>query len=98
MHDSCFIVELGSTGITSPRSLQELGDEGLSRWEELAVAANKEIVWVDGHYRGYIRLEITHDGAHADFVTVTNIETRDYETRIVHSMDIEHSDGTLRYT
>jgi len=90
-------VELGSTGITSPRSLQALGDEGLSRWEELSVAANKEIVWVEGHYRGFIRLEITHDGARADFVTVTNIETRDYESRIVHSMDIEHSDGTLRY-
>jgi len=90
-------VELGSTGITSPRSLLSIGDEGLSRWEELAVAANKEIVWVEGHYRGFIRLEVTHDGAHADFVTVTNVESRDYEKKIVHSMDIESSNGNLRY-
>ena len=54
-------------------------------------------MWAEGHYRGFIRLDITHDGVHADFVTVTNVETRDYETRIVHSMDIESMDGTLRY-
>ena len=90
-------VELGSTGITSPRSLQVIGDEGLSRWEELAMAENEEIVWAEGHYRGFIRLDVTHDGAHADFIAVTNIESRDYESRIVHSMDIASSDGTLRY-
>lgn len=90
-------IELGSTGITSPRSLLDLGVAGLARWDELVAATNKEIVWAEGRYRGFIRLDITHDGAHADFVTVTNVETRDYETRIVHSVDIESVDGTLRY-
>ena len=90
-------VELGSTGITSPRGLLDLGLDGLARWDALLAANNKEVVWVDGRYRGFIRLDITHDGVHADFVTVTNVETRDYETQIVHSLDIESSNGTLRY-
>jgi alkaline phosphatase D len=90
-------VELGSTGITSPRSLLDLGLDGLARWDTLLAANNKEVVWVDGRYRGFIRLDITHDRVHADFVTVTDIETRDYETRIVHSLDIESTNGTLRY-
>ncbi len=90
-------IELGSTGITSPRSLLALGAAGLARWDELVAATNKEIVWAEGRYRGFIRLDITHDGAHADFVTVTNVETRDYETLIVHSVDIESANGTLRY-
>ena len=74
-----------------------LGVEGLRRWDKLVAANNKEVVWAEGRYRGFIRLDITHDGAHADFVTVTNIESRDYEARIVQSMDIEHINGTLRY-
>ena len=90
-------VELGSTGITSPRNLLDLGLEGLARWDQSLAANNKEVVWVDGRYRGFIRLDITHDRVHADFVTVTNVETRDYETQIVHALDIESSNGTLRY-
>lgn len=90
-------VELGSTGITSPRNLLDLGLDGIARWDTLLAANNKEVVWVDGRYRGFIRLDITHDGVHADYVTVTNVETRDYETRIVHSLDIESANGTLRY-
>ena len=90
-------VELGSTGITSPRSLLDLGVPALTRFDELIAEKNKEVVWAEGRYRGFIRLDITHDGAHADFVTVTNVETRDYETKIVHSLDIENADGSLRY-
>jgi len=90
-------VELGSTGITSPRSLLDLGQEGLRRFDELNAANNTEVVWTDGRYRGFIRLAIDHDGARADFVTVTNIESRSYNTQIVHSVDIESRGGTLRY-
>jgi len=90
-------VELGSTGITAPRGLLELGPEGLRRYDELKAANNVEVVWTEGRYRGFIRLEIDHDGAHADFVTVTNVETRNYSTKIVRSVDIESSDETLRY-
>ena len=90
-------VELGSTGITSPRSLLSLGIPGLDRWDELVAAENKEVVWAEGRYRGFIRLDITHAGVHADFVTVTDVETRDYETRNVKSMDIVSANGTLSY-
>jgi alkaline phosphatase D len=89
--------ELGTTGITSPRSLSVLGSEGLARWDKLVAATNKEVVWAEGRYRGFIRLDITHDGAHADFVTITNIESRDYKKRVVKTMEIRHDNGTLRY-
>jgi len=90
-------VELGSTGITAPRGLLEIGPEGLRRYDELNAAKNEEVVWTEGRYRGFIRLEIDHHGAHADFVTVTNIESRSYTTQIVHSVDIESNGGNLRY-
>lgn len=90
-------VELGTTGITSPPSFLSFGVDGLARWDEMVAAENEEIVWADGRYRGFIRLDITHDDVHADFVTVTDVESRDYEKRIVNSVDIEHIDGRLRY-
>jgi alkaline phosphatase D len=90
-------VELGTTGISSPRSLATLGVEGLQRFDELNAASNREIVWAEGRYRGYIRLVIDHEGAKADFVSVTNIESRDYETRVVHTAEIVGADGSLQY-
>ena len=77
--------------------LLDLGQEGLRHYDELNAANNREVVWTDGRYRGFIRLEIDHDGAHADFVTVSNIESRIYNRQIVHSVDIESRGGTLRY-
>jgi alkaline phosphatase D len=90
-------VELGATGITSPRSLLDLGQEGLRRFDELNADNNTEVVWTEGRYRGFIRLEIDHDGAHADFVTVTDVESRSYAAEIVRSVDIESRNGTIRY-
>jgi alkaline phosphatase D len=90
-------VELGTTGITSPRSLLSFGIEGITRWDELAATNNREVVWVDGRHRGFIRLDIAHDGARADFVTVTDVETRKYETKIIKSMEILSTNGSLSY-
>ena len=36
-------------------------------------------------------------GFGAEVLSVTDVESRDYEKKIVKSMDIEHVDGTLRY-
>jgi len=90
-------VELGTTGITSPRGLLSLGREGLGRYDVLMAETNREVVWTNGDYNGFVRLEIDHDGARVDYVTMTNIETRDYDTHIVYTANIERIDGELRY-
>ena len=54
-------------------------------------------MWTEGRYRGFIRLEIDHDGAHADFVRVSNVESRDYDIEIVRSVDIKSNGSTLQY-
>ncbi|MCH8265702.1 MAG: alkaline phosphatase D family protein, partial [Proteobacteria bacterium] len=95
--DQAMGVELGATGITSPRSLLALGVEGIQRFDELNAANNREIEWTDGRHRGFVRLRIDHQRAHADFVTVSDVESRRYTTRTVHAVDIVRADGTLRY-
>ena len=90
-------VELGTTGISSPRFLLNYGIDATVRWDELVTAHNREIVWAESRYRGYIRLAIRHDAARADYVIVNNVESRDYESRTLKSMHIVRSDATLRY-
>lgn len=90
-------VELGATGISSPRSLMALGEEAMQRYDHLNMAANKEIVWADGRHRGFIRLSINHDGGHADFIAVSNVETPQYETKVVHAVDIVNQQGALSF-
>jgi alkaline phosphatase D len=90
-------VELGATGISSPRSLMKLGTQAMKNYDELNMAHNKEIVWADGRHRGYIRLEINHQGGHADFIAVSNVESLEYETKIIHSVDIEKNATSLKF-
>ncbi len=90
-------VELGTTGITSPRSLLALGYDGLARFDELNAQHNDGIVWTDGRHRGFIRLELNRESAIADYVTVTNIESRDYEVRVIRSVDIARRGEILTY-
>lgn len=90
-------VELGSTGVTSPRSLLSLGQEGITAFDLLNAERNEEVAWTEGRYRGFIRLDINHDRAQADFVRVTNVESEEYDVETIRSVNIEKDDDTLRY-
>ncbi|MCF6318578.1 MAG: alkaline phosphatase D family protein, partial [Proteobacteria bacterium] len=90
-------VELGTTGISSPRSLMKLGEKAMLQYDQLNMAHNKEIVWADGRHRGFIRLEINHQGGHADFITVSNVESLEYETKIIHSVEIQKNQDSLKF-
>jgi alkaline phosphatase D len=91
-------VELGATGVTSPRSIMEsLGGDVMQRFDQLNNANNEEIIWSDGRHRGFIRLQVNHKGTHADYVTVSNVESRTYETHTLRSVDIVNRDGLLHY-
>ncbi len=90
-------VELGSTGLTSPRSIMSLGEQAMKHYDDLNSAHNKEILWTDGRHRGYIQLNINHESVHADFITVSTVESVDYTTHIVHSVDIINTKGMLSY-
>ena len=66
----------------------------MKRYDELNAEHNKEIVWADGRHRGYIRLHINHHGGHADFIAISNVESRIYDTKTIHSVNIIN-DGTM---
>jgi len=90
-------LELGATGISSPRSLLAFGEAGLKRFDELNSEQNKEIVWCDGRHRGFIRMEINRKGVQADFVAVSDVESLRYFVSTIHSVNIVNREGKLQY-
>ncbi|MDX1404263.1 MAG: alkaline phosphatase D family protein [Woeseiaceae bacterium] len=90
-------VELATTGISSPRFLLNLGMDATVRWDELATRHNREVVWAESRYRGYIRLTLTPQDAHADFITVSDVESRNYQTNVIKSMEVAPNNGSLRF-
>jgi len=96
-HEQSMGLELGATGITSPRSLMKLGEEAMKHYDELNAEHNKEIVWADGRHRGFIRLHIDQHGGHADFIAISNVESRRYERKTIHSVNIVNNGSMLRF-
>jgi len=96
-NDQAMGVELGATGISSPRSLLALGETVLKKYDDLNAAQNKEIVWSDGRHRGFIRLQLDHQSGHADFITVSNVKTPEYKTEIIYSVNILHQGDSISY-
>ena len=90
-------LELGSTGITSPSSLLALGIEGAAAFDQLNQAQNPDIVWTDSLNRGYIKLKINQREVKADFIAVSNVASRDYESRVIHTERIASANGQLHY-
>ena len=91
-------VELGATGVTSPRSIMEsLGGDIMLRFDALNTANNQEIIWSDGRHLGFIRLDVNHKSARGEYVTVSNVGSRTYNTQVLRTVDIHKEDGLLRY-
>jgi len=91
-------LELGTSAITSPRGFTQLGARGTTRYDQLLAAQNDSVDWVDGRHRGFIRLTLHREGARAEYVALSTIDTRNFDTRIVRSVDISRRSGTLDYS
>lgn len=90
-------VELGTSAVTSPRGFYQLGDAATERFDALTIERNPSVQWMDGRFRGYIRLALTRTTANAEFIAVNNIESRRYAVSTLRSVRIRHVDGTLTY-
>lgn len=90
-------VELGTSAVTSPRGFYQLGAEATVRFDQLTAEQNGSVEWMDGRYRGYVRLTLNRTDASAEFITVSDIESRNYAVRTLRSTKIVKSNGTLNY-
>lgn len=76
-------VELGTTGVTSPADFSDLGARGAAFMDAQLAAGNPEVLWTEGRTHGYLRLLLRRRAATADYVGVSTIASRDYDTRLL---------------
>jgi alkaline phosphatase D len=75
-------IELGTAGISSPGDFMAsgFGAELSPKLDQAFIDHNPEIVWTDNMHQGYVRLELTHTGAQANFIAVDTVLQPAYRT------------------
>ena len=82
-------VELGTSGVTSPGDFSQLGEAGAAEIDRLLASANEEIIWTNGRKNGYIRLQLGRDAGRADYISISNVRTRDYRVELLRSVPLK---------
>lgn len=92
-------VELGTHSVTSPSPFggDFLGGRGAD-YSLLTTRENDSVRFQSGENHGFIKLEIAHDGARAEFTAVDTIESRNYNAFVKAAFDIEKGAGSARFT
>lgn len=85
-------VELGATSITSPSDASYFTDAGVD-FAGGVRARNPHIKWTDQVNRGFLVLTLTKRAATAEFVTVSTVTSKDYETATAATFTIAPDDG-----
>lgn len=85
--------EFGATAITSPSYGDLLPKLGLGK---LLSDANEEVAFCDQNRKGYIVLTLTRRDARADYVAVSTILSKPYETNIVASFEVDANERQQR--
>jgi alkaline phosphatase D len=77
-------VEVVATSVSSPSTLGS-GPNGEKQLADLR-AARPHLHYVDGRYRGYVIVDITHERLQADFFAMRTIESRSRDERFVKAL------------
>ncbi|MGS2723933.1 alkaline phosphatase D family protein [Porticoccus sp. GXU_MW_L64] len=91
-------VELGAPGITSRGDFEPFGPEAASTMDRMVAQHNKEILWTDCLHRGFVKLMLTRERAHVDFVTVDTVKSKTFSPGILKSTTIVRKDNHLHYS
>ncbi|WP_051881571.1 alkaline phosphatase D family protein [Parvularcula oceani] len=89
-------VELGTTGVTSPGPTGYLRDKAFD-YSLLLRRENPDVRWHGTGSYGYIDLQLDGDRGQADFVTVSDILSPEYEPGRQASIGLEKRGGTVAF-
>ncbi len=92
-------VELGAHSVTSPSPYRKdfLGGKG-SEYTALTALENEDVRYLSGEDHGYIDLVIGRDTAHARFMAIDTVESREYNAFEKAAFTIERVDGAAKFT
>ncbi len=92
-------IEIGTAGITSPGDFIEQGfDQSTAEQIDGAFAAQApDIRWTSNLYQGYVRLVLTVAGGTTDYIAVSTVNDREYQTSIVRQERIARDGQSLKF-
>ena len=83
-------IEIGAPAISSPSFGDTFGE--LTETVETAfVEENKDLLWIDGKYKGYVSLNITEEFIDVSFRYVSTVKSKDYKVIEPTNFRVEHS-------
>jgi alkaline phosphatase D len=85
-------VELGATSITSPSDAEYFAPAGID-FNAGIRARNPHVKYTDGGKRGFLVLTLTREHANAEFVSVSTIADKNYETMAAAAFTIASDEG-----
>lgn len=90
--------ELGTAGITSPGDFEGLGEQLAADVDQLLMGHNRQVLWTHGRARGFIKLTLTQEKAIADYITVSHILDRRFDTNRLKRVEFAHVDDRIQIT
>ena len=90
-------LELGTTGVSSPGDFAQFGADGGAILDKRLAQHNREVVWTDGRYNGYLRVTLEPGLGRADYLAVDTVRDTRYRLETLRSVALLPKAGQLRY-
>ena len=88
--------EVGTAGITSPGVFERFGPEASSEIDRMLAESNADILWTHNEDRGYVTVRLKRTGAAIDYIGVSQVESREYSTRVIRHVELQRVEDRLR--
>ena len=83
-------IEVGAPAISSPSFGDSFG-ESTQIIEEAFVKDNRDLVWTNGRYKGYVSMDIHSEYIDVSFNYVSSVKTKDYSVLEPYAFRVEHN-------
>ena len=90
-------VEIGTSSVSAATMTEYLGD-GAKDFAMLVTKENKEARFYDPVHRGFIDLQVTSSKITSDFVAISTVLEREYESFTLASFDIKRDKASVKFS
>ena len=83
-------IEVGAPAISSPSFIDTFKDI-TELVEDSFVAENRDLLWVNGKYKGYVSMNISEEFIDVSYKYVSTVKSREYKSLEPYTFRVEHN-------
>ena len=83
-------IEVGAPAISSP-SFGDSFKEATESVEKAFIEENRDLIWVNGKYKGYVSMDIYENYIDVNFKYITTVKSRNYQAKKPITFRVEHN-------